>query len=364
MIKRQELIRRFFMCPLLGIAGLFTFHTIQEVKIVFPDAVYYEPNVLSYPLGGFLKIKYGHVPWIPIDSHNNIPCMREQENKEFGRMKQHLVVGVRKTHKYVENHKVSDYLVPYTSSGCSAMCLYCYLVCNYNKCSYLRVFVNREQMMDKLIKTAKESDRDLTFEIGSNSDLILENTITENLPWTIETFAMRERGFLTFPTKFDMVEPILHLDHRGRTIVRMSVNPKEIISKIELGTSPLPDRIRALNAVCDAGYPAGLLIAPVILVENWQEKYKELLAQLAEGLTEKAKKTLFIEVIFMTYSFVHRAINSEAFPRAPELYDPSLMTGRGRGKYCYKDDLRRAGEAFLREEIQRYLKDMPIIYVV
>ncbi len=358
------MILKFRMAWPPRIAGLQVLHTIVEVKKVFPDAVYYEPDALSYPLGEFLKAKYQHVSWVPIDSHNNIPSMRQQENKEFGRMKQHLILGVRKTHKYVENHKVSDYLVPYTSSGCSAMCLYCYLVCNYNKCSYLRVFVNREQMMEKLLKTAREAGKDLTFEIGSNSDLVLENTVTENLPWTIETFARAERGYLTFPTKFDMVEPILPLDHKGRTIIRMSVNPQEIISKIELGTSPLFDRIRALNAICDAGYPAGLLIAPVILVGDWQQKYRELLSQLAEGLSAKAKKSLFIEVIFMTYSFVHRAINNEAFPRSPELYDPSLMTGRGRGKYCYKDDIRKAGEAFLREEIQRYLGDMRILYVV
>ncbi|HCX79085.1 MAG TPA: spore photoproduct lyase, partial [Firmicutes bacterium] len=47
------------------------------------------------------------------------------------------------------------------------MCLYCYLVCHYNKCSYLRLFVNREEMLKKLLKTAAAS-RDLTFEIGSN----------------------------------------------------------------------------------------------------------------------------------------------------------------------------------------------------
>jgi spore photoproduct lyase len=62
------------------------------------------------------------------------------------------VIGVRKTHKYAENHKVSDWLVPYTCQAARAMCLYCYLVCNYNKCSYLRLFVNREQMMDKILK--------------------------------------------------------------------------------------------------------------------------------------------------------------------------------------------------------------------
>ena len=95
----------------------------------------------------------------------------------------------------MENHKTSDYLVPYTSSGCTAMCLYCYLVCHYNKCAYLRVFVNREQMLDRLIKTADRADRPLTFEIGSNSDLILENTITGNLPFTIEGFQKARQGF-------------------------------------------------------------------------------------------------------------------------------------------------------------------------
>jgi len=43
-------------------------------------------------------------------------------------------------------------------------------------------------MLDKIIKTAEKVDSDLTFEIGSNSDLILENTITNNLVWTIENF--------------------------------------------------------------------------------------------------------------------------------------------------------------------------------
>ena len=90
------------------------------------NEVYYEPEILNYQLGKELKEQLKELPWIPIESHNRIPEMQEKSNKEFGRMKRNLIIGIRKTHKYVENHKVSDYLVPYTSSGCSAMCLYCY----------------------------------------------------------------------------------------------------------------------------------------------------------------------------------------------------------------------------------------------
>ena len=65
--------------------------------------------------------KYKDVPKKIIENHNNIEEMRKKENSEFAKMKRNLIIGTRKTHKYVENHKVSDYLVPYTSSGCIAM---------------------------------------------------------------------------------------------------------------------------------------------------------------------------------------------------------------------------------------------------
>ncbi|WP_125142407.1 SPL family radical SAM protein [Clostridium transplantifaecale] len=327
------------------------------------DAVYYEPDSLNYVLGKELKEKYGDLPWLPIASHNSIKEMQEKPNSEFGKMKRNLIVGIRKTHKYTENHKVSDYLVPYTSSGCTAMCLYCYLVCNYNKCAYLRLFVNREQMLGRLIKKGRESSSPAVFEIGSNSDLVLENVITGNLLYTIPKFAEEGRGKLTFPTKFDMVDPLLTLEHRGKIIFRMSVNPRELIKRIEIGTSGLAQRIGAVNKMCEAGYPCGLLIAPVILTEGWKEMYTGLLKELEEGLTAKVKKQMFLEIILMTYSYVHRAINSEAFPAAPDLYDGELMTGRGRGRYCYREDSRKEAEEFLRSEIKRIMGDVKILYI-
>ena len=290
--------------------------------------------------------------------------MRKKQNSEFPDMKRNLIIGIRKTHKFVENHKTSDYLVPYTSSGCTAMCMYCYLVCNYNKCAYLRLFVNREQMLEKIIKTANKSERDLVFEIGSNSDLILENTITKNLIWTIENFANTQKGKLTFPTKFEMIDDLLNIRHNKKIIIRMSVNPEEIINKVEFGTSRLKQRIQAINKLADADYPIGILIAPVIFVENWKSLYLELIKYLYENLSEKVKKEAFFEIIFMTYSFVHNAINTEAFPNAIKLYDKDLMTGRGKGKYMYKEFIRKEGEMFFRENMNKFFKNNSIMYIV
>ena len=98
-----------------------------------PQAIYYEKEIENYQLGKELLEKYKEVPKILIENHNNIEEMRKKNNSEFPKIKQNLIIGIRKTHKFVENHKTSDYLVPYTSSGCTAACMYCYLVCNYNK---------------------------------------------------------------------------------------------------------------------------------------------------------------------------------------------------------------------------------------
>ena len=328
-----------------------------------PDAIFFEKNIQDFELGNFLLDKYKEVPKTIIENHNNIEELRKKQNSEFPKMKKNLIIGTRKTHKYVENHKVSDYLVPYTSSGCTAMCLYCYLVCNYNKCSYLRLFVNREQMLEKIINIANNSERDLTFEIGSNSDLILENTITNNLNWTIENFKDSKKGKLTFPTKFDMVDSILDLEHKNKIIVRMSLNPAELINKIEFGTSRLDKRIEALNKLAEAGYEIGILIAPIILVENWEIIYEELFKHMSEKLSKKVKQKAFFELIFMTYSYIHRMINNDAFPNAIQLYDTELMTGRGKGKYTYKKEVRQYSEKKIIELLKKYFSENKILYV-
>ncbi len=64
----------------------------------------------------------------------------------------------------------------------------------------------------------------------------------------------------------------------------------------------------------------------------------------------------------MTYSYVHNEINTEAFPNTIPIFNPNIMTGKGRGKYAYKDFVRADAELFLRESITKEL-GMKIIYI-
>ena len=219
-------------------------------------------------------------------------------------------------------------------------------------------------MLTKIIKKAYESEQNLCFEIGSNSDLVLENTITNNLVWTIENFANSKRGLLTFPTKFDMVDPLLNLSGKDKVIVRMSVNPEELIRKVEFGTSSLEARITAINKLSEAGYRVGIIIAPIMLVENWKKLYENLIMILRNSLSKEACKSVFFELIFMTYSYVHRAINHDAFPNAIELFNSNLMTGRGKGKYTYKKEIKEEGTKYMESLLHTYFPFNNILYIV
>ena len=81
-------------------------------------------------------------------------------------------------------------------------------------------------------------------------------------------------------------------------------------------------------------------------------------------LSPEVKKNVFFEVIFMTYSYVHTKINEEAFPNAINLYDKKKMTGRGRGKYMYRNELRSEGEKFFLDNLNKYFANNEIVYIV
>lgn len=102
-------------------------------------------EIENYELGKQLLEKYKEIPKIEIENHNNIEEMRKKQNKEFINMKRNLIIGVRKTHKFVENHKTSDYFSSiYIIRMYSSMYVLLFSM-YYNKCAYLRLFDNREQ---------------------------------------------------------------------------------------------------------------------------------------------------------------------------------------------------------------------------
>lgn len=331
-----------------------------------PKRVYYQTGVGEYPLGRKLLDRYSTegLELIEIENHNRIPELRERPDEEFVRLKKYLIIGIRKSLRLLPNNRSADFIVPFTSSGCAAMCLYCYLVCTFFKNSYLRVFVNREEMINEVRKMTQRTGVEKVYEIGSNSDLVLENSITENLEWAISQFAGLKNARCTFATKFSDIDPLLRLDHRGKTQVRISVNPSYIIKNVEIGTSTLNKRIEAANKLFDSGYRVGINVAPIILVKGWKELYSEMFGQLKKELEHGVKEQAFFELIFMTYGIANDIINKAALPGVVDIFDKSCMRPKGRGKYCYKQEIVTEAGNFFINEIKKGFPKASISYIV
>lgn len=336
------------------------------MKPFIPTRVYYENSVRDYTQGLRLLDRYREmgIELTPIKAHHKIEELHHLPNQEFLNMKKYLILGTRKTIQLTENDKSADYIVPFTSSGCSAVCLYCYLVCHFNKNSYLRVFMNRDAMIDKVKKTIAKVGVPKVYELGSNSDMILENTITGNLRWAIEEFGKLNNATATFATKFDAVDDLLDAKHNGHTQMRISVNPQYIISHVEIGTSSLMERINAANKMYEAGYRVGINVAPVILLAGWEGMYEELFQTLQTQLLPGLKQQMFIEVIFMTYGLTNHIINTESMPSALDLLDKELMRPKGPGKYTYRNEYRDPAKMFIEALIAKYLPDATTSYIV
>jgi spore photoproduct lyase len=81
------------------------------------------------------------------------------------------------------------------------------------------------------------------------------------------TDARMAHGRLRWTTKFSTpaaVAPLLALPHGGRTRARVSVNADAVARRFEGGAAPVAERLAGAAALAGAGYPLGLVVAPIM----------------------------------------------------------------------------------------------------
>jgi spore photoproduct lyase len=108
----------------------------------------------------------------------------------------------------------------------------------------------------------------------------------------------------------------------------------------------------------------GILVAPIILVEGYEQMYEELFRTMAENIMPEILDNVLLEIIFMTYGTVTRKINDDAFPNAVQLYNENTMSYCGRSRYGYNRQQKESVSRFLRDSILRNMPGARIAYIV
>ena len=333
---------------------------------------FFEKEALDYPIGQMVyqKVKQEGIPTEFLRSHNRVTSIPGHTPREsFFHGKNTLVVGVRRTLDFATCKPSAHFQLPLVT-GCAGICEYCYLNTQLGKKPYTRIYVNIEDILNQALKLIEERKPSVTlFEASAVSDPLPVEPYAHLLAHTIDFFSSQEHGRLRFVTKFDHIEDLLSLDHKGHTRIRFSINTDKMLKKYEHRTPPLEARLEALNRVLKSDYPGGVIIAPVFLESNWEEDYRRLLQDMRTQIDPLYDDQLEFEVI--SHRFTKRAKNRilEVFPDTElpmnEEEGRQFKYGQfGYGKYIYPKDRLKEAEIFFRQEIESLFPRTRIAYII
>jgi len=210
------------------------------------------------------------------------------------------------------------------AEGCPAHCSYCYLAGSLKGPPITRVYANLDEILSGLqaylgqgtvtSRSTKRAHEGTTFEASCYTDPLALEAITGSLSTAVAWFgAWQADAQLRFTSKFADVDPLLAIDHGGRTRMRASINPRAF-ARFEGGTVPVAARLTALGRMARAGYPVGLTIAPIIAAEGWRDAYGALINQAAVILADIPGLDLTIELITHRFTAGSKATLDSWYP--------------------------------------------------
>ncbi len=236
--------------------------------------------------------------------------------------------------KIKKNVKVYNFHVPkYESYLANGIVTHnCYVPRRKGYANPITVFANIDKILKhlerKCLKLGKkiitpeneQTDPELwTFDIGENCDCSVDDLVSNNVKDLIELFAKIPNAKASFATKY-VNRNLLNYDTKGHTRIRFSLMPAETSKVVDVRTTPIDERISAINDFVDAGYEVHINLSPVIIYDGWYNDYYELFEQIDDKLSPKAKKQLKAEVIFLTHNENLHKINIQWHPKGEEQY--------------------------------------------
>lgn len=314
------------------------------MKLFQPKRVFFEEDALDYPLGKKIIDYFANrdADIKMIGSHNRVTGIPgDTPQQSYREAKQTLVVGVKRDLRLDTCKPSADFEFSLGTS-CPGGCQYCYLQTHLGKKPYIRVYVNIEEILDKILEiTQKNQPNTTSFEAASTSDPLAVEHITGSLAKTIEFFG-RNQPFakLRVVTKFANVDTLLGLNHNHSTKFRFSLNSADIIRMYEHNTASMEERIRAANKIAQSGYSLGFIIAPLFIYDRYHEGYTELFRKLADTL-KPVPKDLTFELITHRFTKNAKKVIHERFPNTKlDLNEISRRKKFGRYglvKYIYNE---------------------------
>jgi spore photoproduct lyase len=345
--------------------------TTCQSPLWIPDRVLVTPAALQEPWGQQILARLQAFD-LPIEElpRNRLTGLRgetEQETYAIAKRTLAIVTAPPSSFKLTPIPPSADWQF-HLAEGCPAHCQYCYLAGSLQGPPVTRVFANLPQILHNLV--AYERPDPTSFEVSCYTDPLGIEHLTGSLAECIRYFGTREQGRLRWVSKFDGVNELLGLPHNGHTRCRASVNAAPISKRLEGGTASVAQRLQSLRKLAlphehgGGQYPIGLVIAPIIAIEDWQEHYMQLFEDVSNTLDFEVDITF--ELISHRFTPGSREVLQTWYPNSKlEMDETNRVVKRnkfGGVKYVYDGETMKQMRSFFEQQIRRRFPKAQILY--
>lgn len=346
--------------------------TTRSARLWTPKKVLFTADALEENYGQELHARLSDLD-IPIEvlPGNRLTGLRGADERETYRLAKSTLAVVKAPPSQFRLQPIppsADYQF-HLAQGCPAHCHYCYLAGSLSGPPVVRVYANLPDILDNLAAYVRPGST-TTFEASCYTDPLGLEHLTGGLSKAIAHFGQLEGAGLRFVSKFAAVEPLLGIDHGGRTRARISLNAEVVARRLEGGTASILERIAALRRLAlpqaegGGGYPIGLVLAPLMPIEGWRDHYGKLLEELGTALAFAPDLT--VELITHRFTDNSRDLLQTWYPNTSLDMSEEKRSRKfnkfGGQKYVYDKSTMQELKHFFYGEIGRLLPQAEILY--
>lgn len=337
-----------------------------------PERVLFTPAALDEPWGQEILSRLQSLN-LPIEElpKNRLTGLRgEDERDTYNKSKRTLAVVTAppSAFKLSPIPPSADWQF-HIAEGCPAHCQYCYLAGSLQGPPVIRTFANLPQILSNLANYERPGSA-TTYEVSCYTDPLGIEHLTGSLAECIRYFGTREDAHLRWVSKFDAVDNLLDLPHNGHTRCRFSVNAAPVSGRFEGGTAPVKSRLQALRRLAlpkqqgGGGYPVGLVIAPIMLMDDWELHYGQLFDEISEAIDFDCDLTF--ELISHRFTPGSKEVLLSWYPQTKLDLDEAKRSVKrnkfGGTKYVYDSDTMKQLRHFFERQIQQRFPQARILY--
>jgi spore photoproduct lyase family protein len=297
--------------------------------------IYTEPAAAESPRGKDVLARFPEAEVVEVLSHQAVPYTAADVDRWVRIKTEDLVLGVKKSLTARPNGRSSDFVAPSTANGCAMACAYCYVPRRKGYANPITVFTNIDKITGYLARHVGRQGAktvpdqvDATswvYDIGENSDCSVDARISDNVRDLVDLFRDLPTAKASFATKH-VNRDLLDWDPAGRTRIRFSLMPQADSKLLDIRTSPIAERLAAIDDFVAAGYEVHVNLSPVVIRDGWLEDWAALLDDLADASAPAFKAQAAAEVIFLTHNDRLHEVNLGWHPKAEDvLWQPEIQ---------------------------------------